>query len=149
MKKYLNLIVLLLLIVTFSSFAQESVQTNPRVYKINRYGGQDADLFLKTITIDQNQSIFDFSLEGGGWAKLYKKGSSGAMWVKGKISNKRYEILDASGISWAPEKTKFKGNLKFKVIFERIDDVDTVVDVIEGDEKFEGDSFTIRNIELK
>jgi hypothetical protein len=149
MKRIFCLICFLIFLVPFVAFSQKASQDNPRIYKINRYGGQSASLFLKTITINQNQTIVDFTAEGGGWAQLYKKDTPYAMFIKGKISGKRYELIDAIGISWYPEKTKFHGNLKFKVIFERIDDIDTEIDIIEGNEKFEDSSFTIRNIELK
>jgi hypothetical protein len=148
----LNYVICFLLFIAPSvASPQVSSEGTNRVCQINKSAPADTNLVLNRITIDRSQAVFDFTFNGPGWVRLYKPGSPHALFVESKSSGKRYDIIDASGVSWAPDKTQVsKGqSVRFKVIFEKIDAEDQEIDLIEGDEKVSGKVTSIPNIRLE
>ena len=141
----------LLLIAPSVASSQVSGEGANRVCQINKPAPADANLVLNRITIDRSQSVFDFTFNGPGWVRLYRPGSPHALVVESKSTGKRYDVIDASGVSWAPDKTQVnKGqSVRFKVIFEKIDAEDQEIDLMEGDGKVSGKVTSIPDIKLE
>jgi len=80
-------------------------------------------------------------------ARVYPPGHIKAFYIV--TDQKRYRLLDIQGIAISPNSMSLSNGDEFLLMFERIDDGITTINVIEGDDQSDATYWNFLNIELR